>query len=131
MNRVYIPLRSLLIGAIIKVVVRYYFLMSSLNILGAVMGSIAGYCTVMVLNYIEVKKTIGFKIEIKNSVLKPIIATIFMALAIYYIHPWMQSKLLSENMATLVSITTAMVVYFLTIYFSKAVDLGTPKIGKK
>ncbi len=131
MNRVYIPLRSLLIGAIIKVVVSYYLLMSSLNILGAVMGSIAGYCVVMVLNYIEVKKTIGFKIEIKNSILKPIMATIFMTLAIYYIHPWMQTRLQSENIATLISVAAAMIVYFLTIYISKAVDLKESIIGKR
>lgn len=130
-NRVYIPLRNLLIGVIIKVIISYYLLISDLNILGAVIGSIIGYFVVMILNYIEVKKSIKFKIGIKNSILKPIIASGFMIIVIYLVYPYIYLKFLSENLATLVSIVMAIVVYLLIIYFSKAIDLKESMIKTK
>ncbi len=130
-NRVYIPLRNLIIGAIIKVVVSYYLLVSQFNILGAVIGSITGYSVVMLLNYIEVKRSINLEIGIKNSILKPIVASICMVTVIHFTYPYVYVKLLSENIATLISIIAAMLVYLSIIYFSKAVDLKENVIRTK
>ncbi|QUH20163.1 putative polysaccharide biosynthesis protein [Alkaliphilus sp. B6464] len=130
-NKVYTPLRNLLIGVIIKIIVSYYLLVSKINILGAVVGSIIGYLVVMVLNYIEVKRSIKFKIGIKNSILKPVVASAFMVITICFIYPYIYLKFLSENIATLISIMMAMLVYFLIIYFSRAIDLSENMIIKK
>ncbi|MBU5677091.1 polysaccharide biosynthesis protein [Alkaliphilus sp. MSJ-5] len=130
-NRVYTPLINLLIGVIIKIIVSYYLLVSEINILGAVVGSIIGYLVVMVLNYIEVKRSIKFKIGIKNSILKPVVASVFMVITIYFIYPYIYLKFLSENIATLISIMMAMLVYFLIIYFSRAIDLSENMVIKK
>jgi len=130
-NKVYIPLRNLLIGVVIKIIVSYYLLVSDLNILGAVVGSIIGYSVVMVLNYIEVRKAIKFKIGIKNSILKPIVASVFMVMTIYFAYPYIYLKSLSGNIATLISIMLAMLVYTLIIYFSKAIDFSENMIIKK
>lgn len=130
-NKVYVPLKNLIIGIVIKVVVSYYLLVSHLNIIGAVVGSIIGYSVVMVLNYIEVKKSIQFEIGIKNSILKPILASIFMIIAIYFTYPFIYLKTLSGNISTLISILVAVLVYGSIIYFSKPIDLRENIIIKK
>lgn len=131
MNKVYIPLRNLLIGIGIKVVLSYYLLVSQLNILGAVVGSIVGYSVVMILNFMEVKKSIRFKIDIKNSIFKPIIGCISMVAIIYITYPYLYLKLLSQNIATLASIVAAILIYFIIIYLSNAIDLKEYFISKK
>lgn len=130
-NKIFIPLRNLFFGVIVKIIISYYLLLSSLNILGAVIGSIAGYFLVMVLNFIEVRRNIKFNLEIKSTIIKPILASGLMVISIYFIYPSIYLKILNENIATLASIFVAVLVYAVTIYLSGAIYIGKDMFTRK
>ncbi|MCC5911185.1 MAG: polysaccharide biosynthesis protein [Clostridiaceae bacterium] len=128
MNRVFVPVRNLLIGVGIKIIVSYFLLVTHLNIIGAVIGSICGYGVVMLLNYIEIKKTIGLKISIKEVVLKPILAALIMAIVVIYTFNIIYIKINSEAMATLIAILMGMITYFGIILLTNIIKPHHKKI---
>ncbi|SDK15797.1 putative polysaccharide biosynthesis protein [Natronincola ferrireducens] len=111
MNRVFVPVRNLLIGVIVKIIVSYFLLVSHLNIIGAVTGSICGYGVVMILNYIEIERTVGLRLSIRETVLKPIVASGTMAIGVILVFNYTYLQLQKEAIATLLAITSGIVFY--------------------
>lgn len=130
-NKVFIPLRNLFLAIIIKIIISYYLLATSLNILGAVIGSIAGYFIVMVLNYIGVRRSITFSLGIKNSIIKPLLGSLAMLISVGLVYPTIYIRFSRENLATLLSILVAILVYFIFIYFSGAIHIDRTRFRGK
>ncbi|HEY8419960.1 MAG TPA: polysaccharide biosynthesis protein [Clostridia bacterium] len=77
------PVKNLLIGAAIKIILNL-ILLNFIGIYGAPVSSLVCYAVAMTLNLISLKKRVKVKIEIINFILKPIIAAGFMGLCAYY-----------------------------------------------
>lgn len=111
MNKVFVPVRNLFIGVIVKVIISYFLLVTHFNIIGAVIGSICGYFSVAVLNYIEIRKSISLKILIKEVIIKPVFATMIMAIIVVFIFNYSYLRLQREALATILSILCGMISY--------------------
>lgn len=111
MNRVFVPVRNLFIGVIIKMIISYVLLGTHLNIIGAVIGSIWGYLTVVVLNYIEIKKLLFFKLSIKEMVIKPVVATISMGIIVISMFNCIFFYSQHESLATILAILIGVIFY--------------------
>ncbi|SET67382.1 stage V sporulation protein B [Natronincola peptidivorans] len=123
MNKVFVPVRNLFIGVTIKVIVSYFLLATYLHIIGAVIGTVCGYCTVMFLNYLEIRKSITLKISIKEVIIKPVFSTLAMAAAVilsfHHSYIWFQY----EAAATLLAILFGMITYGFMMFLIGAFNL--------
>ncbi len=111
-NKVFLPVRNLIIGVVIKLIVSNMLLVTHLNIIGTVIGSIVGYVVIALLNYMALRRAIGFKIKIKEMIIMPFTAAAIMTATVYYVFGYLNSILSIEAVATLGAIFIGVVIYF-------------------
>ena len=120
LGKVHIPIISLGLGAIAKVVVGYTLMsMQSTYIFGAALGTVACYLTASVINLVMLKKYIGIKYSVVNLGIKPLISSIIMGAVVMLIMNF--SSLIGQNMALIISIFVGIVVYVLALIFTKTI----------
>ncbi|SCY69437.1 putative polysaccharide biosynthesis protein [Alkaliphilus peptidifermentans] len=115
-GNVYIPVRNLVIGVIVKLIISHLLLSTYLNIIGTVIGTMAGYMVIMLLNYYELKRLIELRIEFKETIIKPIFATTTMALLVFIAFKLSLYYIKVESIATLISIVIGIAYYAILIY---------------
>lgn len=130
------PVKNMFIGAVFKLVVSYTLTaLPFINVRGAALGSVVGFGVAAILNLIAVKKTIGFKLEPGSMLIKPLIATIIMAVVAKTFYFLVFKFLVSNSLATLAGIGAGAVAYLfilLVIGGIKEQDLiFLPKIGPR
>ncbi len=123
MNRVFIPVRNLIIGVIIKMIISNMLLVTYLNIIGTVIGTICGYVVIMLLNLYELRKIIKFKIEMKGMLFKPIIASLVMAIGVKVTFRYAFLLINIESISTLLAIVVGMLLYFVVMFLLGGIDL--------
>lgn len=83
-NKFYAVFLSLLFGVIIKLLSNYYFIgIPSININGAVIGSILGFLIPMIINSILIRRYIKFKSRLFRGMIKPLISSIIMGTFVF------------------------------------------------
>ncbi len=123
-----IPVVSLAIGAVIKVVITYVFTgVAWINVKGAAVGTVAAYITASVLNLIAVRKYTGCKLEFVSNYGKPLACSLIMGAvvaAVYRVCGLILGNGLSEQVpasffdnavATVISVGCGVVVYMILI----------------
>ncbi|KAB3535296.1 polysaccharide biosynthesis protein [Alkaliphilus pronyensis] len=115
-GNVYLPVRNLIIGVIVKWIVSNLLLMTYLNIIGTVIGTMMGYIIIMLLNCFELKRLIGFKIKILDSIIKPLFAALTMGIIVYLVFKLTLHYLAIEYIATILSILAGLVYYLAITY---------------
>ena len=79
------PVYNMALGCTVKVVITYVLVsFSSVNIYGAVIGTILGYITSCLLNMHELKKSLNIQFNIVDAFIKPAIAAIIMIVAVKF-----------------------------------------------
>lgn len=125
-GKVWLPVIHMVIGAAVKILSSYIFIgLPSLNIIGASVSTVLCYFTIAALNIYAVMRTTGFKFSIKEFILKPCIASLFMGIvtvAAYRI----SSGIISESrigsvLITVICIAVAAVVYFAAVFLLRIV----------
>ncbi|MBM7616061.1 putative polysaccharide biosynthesis protein [Alkaliphilus hydrothermalis] len=116
MNRVFIPVRNLIVGVVVKMIVSNMLLVTYLNIIGTVIGTICGYIVIMFLNFYEVRKMVRFKVEIKEMVMIPIIAVIMMTMGVKLTFYYGQLLIGIEAISTLLAVGIGVICYFAVIF---------------
>ena len=115
LGKLIIPIKNLLLGAVIKVFINYFLVsIPSLNIRGAAIGSIVGYGVAAYLNYRAVKRATKVRINIPQTFLKPIIAGVAMGISVLFIYRKIEPPL-GNSMATLASIFMGAIIYFIVL----------------
>ncbi|WP_026477131.1 putative polysaccharide biosynthesis protein [Alkaliphilus transvaalensis] len=122
MNKVFLPVRNLIIGVIVKMVVSNLLLVTYLNIIGTVIGTIAGYLVIMLLNYFELKRLIKFKINLKEVFIKPMISAIVMVFGVQLTFKYSLGIVTIEALSTLISIVVGVILYFGMLLLMGGVD---------
>lgn len=129
-NKFYWVFISLFIGVILKLLINYSLIgISTININGAVIGSIICFFIPMIINNILIRKYIGFKSNILRRSIKPLFASLNMALVIFLLS-LVLSNMSNDNVMGvfrygifLLYILIGMIVYFIFIillkYFNK------------
>lgn len=86
-GKLYIVTVALLLGIAGKVATNYFMVSKpSINISGAVMGSIIGYLIPLIINHQIINKSLKVRVRIVRHALKPIISSIFMGLVVYLVY---------------------------------------------
>ena len=90
----------------------------SIGINGAAIASVACHLVAFMISIMALKRTIKLKLGIRRFVIKPILATIIMAICSYFIYSLLLG-IIAEKLATIIAIVSAVVIYALAIVVLK------------
>ncbi len=116
-----LPVRNLFIGVLIKAVVSYLLLgVYSININGAPIGTVIAHITAAILNYLSLRKYVDVEIDVKTVFWKPLLSALIMGAATIAVYKLIFMALGSNTVATFAAIMAAVIVYFVTLFKTKA-----------
>ena len=129
-----VPVYNLVVAAIVKAILTYFLVqIPQINIYGAAISTIIAYAIVCVLDILALKKYMNYTFDLKQVLVRPMIATLGMT-ATAYITFNVLNFIISEKIATLLAIGVAAVVYIILLFLCKAIqkeDLKEIGKGKK
>lgn len=86
LNKFYFSIITMTIGVLAKIGINYTLVaIPSINIMGAVIGGLVYYFIPLVLNHNKLKKILKMKLSLRKIGLKPLIASLIMAVLIYIV----------------------------------------------
>lgn len=116
-----VPVKSLTLGALVKVIANYIFIgFPSLNVNGAVIGTVLCYAIVVLYNYIAIIRTVKIKINLNSVFLKPLFCSVLCGVAAYCAYGisyyFLPQRLVGGHSfaniaATLIAVVIAIVIY--------------------
>lgn len=117
------------IGITIKIVLNYFLIaIPSININGAVFGSIIGFTIPIILNQKIIIKTLKIKISIFKHFIKPFISSAIMGIIVFLVYKTLNIVLhnVDENyvivlFTTIFSVLVGMYVYLASMIFTKGI----------
>ncbi len=119
-GKVYLPIYTMLIGGVVKVVINYFLVGDpDINIKGAPIGTLVCYGLVALINLVLVHRMLEEKPNYFITFFKPVLASAVMGAAAWASHGLL-SRFLSgsfamNSLATLCAIGIAVVVYFILV----------------
>lgn len=117
-----VAVRSLAIGAVLKAAVSYTLLsIPSINIVGAQVGTALCYTLAAGLNLIQLAKNAGLKIDLKNAVLKPALATLMMGGAVWGVMQVVPRFTASNTVLVAAGLGAGVIVYGVMLLVLKAI----------
>lgn len=134
MGKVYIPMVSLTVGALVKIALTYVLTpMSFFGIRGAAFGTVVGFMVAALCNLWFVSKYIGFEwFDLKRHLLKPMLSVIAMAVIVLIGYRLLAG--LGNSLATLLAICLGGVSYFAVLLVVGGIKTeevaAIPKIGR-
>lgn len=118
-----IPVKNLLIGAIVKIVVTYVLTgIPSINVRGAALGTVMAYFVASMLNLMAVKKYTHTNIDYQLTFVKPFISAAVMGVFVTVSYRFM-SQNMGNSFSTLFAILIGGVVYVCMIFITKSVTM--------
>ncbi len=129
-GKLYIVTPYLIFGIIGKIVTNYFLIaIPSINISGAIIGSIIGYLIPITLNYITMKKFLKVKLNIANLLVKPLVSSVLMGLAVLIIYKvislvlfFIPSSYFVNAVAAFASIFVGAASYFVLLVLLKGIS---------
>lgn len=116
-----LPVKNMIIGGIAKVIVNYFMVAHpEININGAPIGTTACYIIILVLNIIDMKKTMHIRFRLSELVIKPLISVAAMALALFVTAPFFANS--GKVLATAGPIAIGAAVYALALILLRGID---------
>ncbi len=116
-----IPVINMLIGALIKIGLNFWLVgEQGVNIVGAAISTLACYVFICVADYIALVKYTGIRPNFMAAVIKPLIASSLCGLGAWAAYG-LASRAVSMNLATLISIAVAAVIYLVTVLLLKII----------
>lgn len=78
------------LGILCKIIANYFLIaIPSINIRGAVLGSIIGYSIPVILNHVVIKKSLKIKFKFLSNSVKPFISSVFMGVIAWAVYHYM------------------------------------------
>ena len=106
-----IPMRNVGVSAVIKVILTYILVgIRSINLNGAAISSIVAFFLAFILNEVAVKKYTGVHIKLKDTYLKPGIASLVMGVCAYGVYRLL-ALVLGARIAVLIAVLAGAGVY--------------------
>lgn len=122
MGKPMIPVINLFIGAVVKVVVSIVMIrMPEVNIMGAAYGTLACYGIAAILDVICMLRYTKCPIHLLDNIIKPILATAIMTVAVHYAYQIAFGAIESNTIATLLAIIVGVIVYAICILFLRTI----------
>ncbi len=121
----YIPLVSVLFGALIKIPMNYFLIRNvDINILGAVFSTIVFYLITSILNYQFLKAKFPMKLDIKGVFLKPMLSAAVMGAMCYGAYTVFMMLFNNNDIATIIAICLGGTTYFVVMFAIGGLDEG-------
>lgn len=119
LNKFYSVFISLFIGVLLKLLSNYFLIgISSININGAIIGSIVGFLVPMIINSILIKKYIGFRSRSLINSIKPFVSSIIMGIFIIIFYKFNSFLFMNNDSILIKYLTFGLVVIFgCIVYF--------------
>ncbi len=122
LGRMVLPIRNLAIGGVIKLILNITLISKpSLHIYGLIIATYVAEIVIVALNYASVKKYIRFKMDKKNAIIKPALASLIMGVFAYVTYGFLR-PLLGSNFAVLAAIALGVVIYLAAIVLTGALS---------
>lgn len=137
LGRVFIPMSSLIIGAIIKAILNYVLLAQpGADIRMAAIATVVAFSVAALHNLYQLGRIVGWKwFSLKQLVIKPAVATIVMAACVTAVKFFFVDLIGRAFIITACGIVVGVVVYFVVLFLIGGIDSETlekmPKIGPK
>ena len=138
-----LPMYSMVTGSLVKIAINWFLVANrSINIYGAPVGTLCGYVTMAVMNYVFMCTSLPSRPRLGKIFLRPLICTAAMSAAAAGAYSLLGALLGTGSriglvLCTCASIAAAAVVYLLVVIFTRAVTAedmnmipGGAKIGK-
>ncbi len=133
LGRTDIPLKSLCVGAVIKIILNYILIGNpNINVNGAPIGSIACYVVVVAINLYSIIKITGVKINLASVFVKPFTCSAISSLAALVTVKVFSnilggfgdpdSMLNGSTVALVISVAAAVLAYVISLLFLKALS---------
>ena len=114
LGKAYIPAVNAVIGAILKIPLNYILIsIPEINVVGAVISTIVCYAAASVLNFRALKKAARAKADYMGSIVKPLIASFFMAIACFGSYKLVFYVTNMNTVSTIIAIVFGSVIYFI------------------
>lgn len=126
----YTATRNVIIGIIAKIVTNYFLIsIPRINIYGAIIGSIVGFCVPLMLNTITIQKHLKVKIYLFKNTIKPLFSSITMGLMVFVLYKLSYlffnlfiGEFFSNVIAVIISVTAGVAVYGLSMILFKGIS---------
>lgn len=116
-----LPVRNLALGCVFKVILTYILVgIPAINVNGAAIGTLVAYTIAMVMNFIDVIKFTGLKLDFVLTYIKPTLAAVIMGICAYITHMVINGAL-GNTIATMVAVMVGGAVYVVLIFALKAI----------
>jgi len=115
MDKFTLPLKHLIPGLFVNLAFNFIFVsIPEINIYGLVISNMSAYLVIGTLNYISVKKYTKVQIHVVQTIIKPVIASVFMGLfgilAYNFLNGW-----LNNGFSVLISIFLCIIIYMISL----------------
>ncbi len=133
LGRTDIPLKSLIVGAVIKIVLNYVLIGNPhININGAPIASIACYLVVVIINMYSIIKITGVRINLMSVFVKPCICSVISAVIAFLTNSVFSrflgslgnpdSMINGNTVALAIAVIAAVIAYVITILLFKGIS---------
>jgi stage V sporulation protein B len=123
-NKAYVAAAGILAGALIKLIINFTLIpVPSINIKGAVFGTIACYITSTLINIIALNKNIRLKIIPLNLIIKPVIISALTGIWAYCSYELMTGITDNNMYSVAISVFTSIPIYGLLVILSGCMDI--------
>lgn len=118
------PIINLFIGCIVKIILTYILVpLPNFNIYGAVLASVTAYITATILNLISLKVKLKMDFNLKDTFIKPLIASILMIIGVLFMFSYLKNSITSNTISCLASILFGIILYIILIILLKIFTL--------
>ena len=122
LGKMYVPALALLTGSVVKICLNLILIRNpNINIYGAMISSFVCQIITFTIFYTTLKKSIDFKIDVKNGILKPLLSGIIMSLVIIVTY-MLLNKILGNSLTTIICILLGAVSYLISILLLKTLS---------
>lgn len=128
-GKLYVVTFNLILGIVGKILTNYFLIANKdINIRGAIIGSIIGYCIPIVLNFLVMKRVLKIELRIGKLLIKPLLASGIMGLVIYVAYNafstvffFIKNAYLINGISAILSIFIGAIIYFIVMFLIKGI----------
>lgn len=131
-DKLNVPIKNSAISIVVHLIILPILLVVfKLNIYAVVIGDFTFGLTVSILNAYSIKKYTGYKQEIKNTFIKPLLCSCIMGIGAIIIYKVLMNFINSNTLCTLAGIVVAVIIYGIALIMTKTITedelLSIPK----
>ncbi|SFR14518.1 putative polysaccharide biosynthesis protein [Desulfoscipio geothermicus] len=115
MGRAVVPVRNLVIGILVKLLITYYLTPTPLGIRAAAMGTVIIFALSSSLNLVSIARLVDFKFNIQEMFWRPGLATLVMSAGVLLVYRAAAGQIGGNNWPTLIAVVSGALVYPLVL----------------